>query len=85
MLGGDDVACDLRSVFAQSYAALDPAEARLFTLLGAWSEPEITLATAASLAGTPVVDTRRTLARLGESHLVTERSAGRYFVGVNPA
>ncbi|WP_406046150.1 hypothetical protein OG799_17700 [Micromonospora sp. NBC_00898] len=35
MLGGDDVASDLRSVFAQSYAALDPAAARLFTLLGA--------------------------------------------------
>ncbi|WP_241563441.1 ATP-binding protein [Micromonospora costi] len=79
-LGGDDAATDLRSVFAHSYAALDPAAARLFTLLGVWSEPEVTLATAASLAGTPLPDTRRTLARLADAHLVVERSTGRYVV-----
>ncbi|MEU3456742.1 BTAD domain-containing putative transcriptional regulator [Micromonospora sp. NPDC006766] len=71
-------ALDLRSVFARSYAALDPAAARLFTLLGAWSEPEITLAAVASVAGEPEAEARRTLGRLGEAHLVAERPRSRW-------
>ncbi|MGW5666407.1 hypothetical protein [Micromonospora sp. NPDC003776] len=80
VLGGDDVVTDLRSVFVRSHTALDPAAARLFALLGAWSEPEVTLAAAASLAGVPAADVRRMLARLAESHPAVERMAGRYVV-----
>jgi DNA-binding SARP family transcriptional activator/tetratricopeptide (TPR) repeat protein len=76
--GYDDEGSDLRSVFARSYEALAPGAARLFMLLGAWGEPEVTLATAASLAGAPMAESRRTLAWLVDGHLLTERAAGRY-------
>ena len=50
--GGGDLATDVRAVFSWSYRALSTDAARLFRLLGLYPGPDITVAAAASLAGT---------------------------------
>jgi tetratricopeptide (TPR) repeat protein len=75
---GDDGATDLPGAFSWSYNYLKDDAARLFRLLGLHPGPDITAAAAASLAGTPVGETRRLLAELTRTHLVTEHAPGRF-------
>ncbi|GFJ93704.1 SARP family transcriptional regulator [Phytohabitans rumicis] len=75
--GGDRMA-DLRAVFSWSYQALGAAEARLFRLLGLHPGPDVAIAAAASLAGTPVPQVRAMLATLARAHLIVEHTTGRY-------
>jgi DNA-binding SARP family transcriptional activator len=74
---GED-ATDVRAVLSWSYQSLQPPAARMFRLLGLHPGPEITAAAAASLAGTPVPETRRLLRELTRCHLLAEPAAGRY-------
>jgi hypothetical protein len=72
---GGDSATDVRAVFSWSYQALEPAQARLFRLLGLHPGPDVSAAAAASLFGSPV---RPLLAELTRAHLLTEHQPGRY-------
>jgi tetratricopeptide (TPR) repeat protein len=74
---GED-ATDVRAVLSWSYQNLHPPAARMFRLLGLHPGPEITAAAAASLAGTPLPETRRLLRELTRCHLLAEPAAGRY-------
>jgi tetratricopeptide (TPR) repeat protein len=65
-------------VFFWSYRALTPAAARLFRLLGLHRGPDIGLAAAASLAGTPVGQVRTPLAELCRAHLVAQPGRDRF-------
>jgi tetratricopeptide (TPR) repeat protein len=65
-------------VFACSYAALSPATARLFRLLGLHPGPDVSVAAAASLAGLRTAPARRLLAELAHANLLLERAPGRY-------
>ncbi|MBO3744933.1 tetratricopeptide repeat protein [Streptosporangiaceae bacterium NEAU-GS5] len=69
---------DVRATFARSYQELAPATARMFRLLGLHPGPDISIAAAASLAGSATAAARQTLAELARAHLVTERSPGRF-------
>jgi tetratricopeptide (TPR) repeat protein len=73
-----DRGSDVRSVFSWSYHALTPAAARLFRLLGLHQGPDLSLAAAASLAGTSLVDATRLLDELAKAHLVEEHVAQRF-------
>jgi DNA-binding SARP family transcriptional activator len=77
-LDAGDPATRVRSVFSWSYAALSPAAARLFRLLGLHPGPDVSLAAAASLAGLDRDGTRALLAELRAGNLVTETAPGRY-------
>ncbi|MFI2609748.1 BTAD domain-containing putative transcriptional regulator [Kitasatospora sp. NPDC018619] len=61
-----------------TYRALEPAAARLFTLLGLHPGAEIGGDTAAALADLPPAATRTLLTRLDAVHLLEETSPGRY-------
>src|SRR5262249_51262172 len=76
--GGDDAATDVRAVFSWSYHALSTDAARLFRLLGLHPGPDITVGTAASLAGIAPGRVRPLLAELTRGHLLTEHRPGRY-------
>ncbi|MEV1069082.1 BTAD domain-containing putative transcriptional regulator [Streptomyces sp. NPDC050263] len=73
-----DPATDVQAVFSWSYEALGVAAARLFRLLGLHPGPELTVHTAAALAGERVARTRALLTELADAHLLAERSPGRY-------
>ena len=80
-LGGfdaGDTATDARAVLSWSYRSLSAQAARLFRLLGLHPGPDLTVAAAASLAGSPVVGVRPLLAELTRAHLVAEHTPGRY-------
>ncbi|MFJ2582422.1 BTAD domain-containing putative transcriptional regulator [Kitasatospora aureofaciens] len=62
----------------RTHRTLDPAPARLFTVLGLHPGTEIDTATAAALADLPPATTRALLARLDALHLLEERTPGRY-------
>jgi tetratricopeptide (TPR) repeat protein/transcriptional regulator with XRE-family HTH domain len=68
----------VRTALSWSYATLSPDSARLFRLLGLHPGPDISRPAAASLAGLTVPATRRLLDELSRSHLLTERTPGRY-------
>ena len=74
---GGDPRTAVRTVFSWSYQHLDPAVARMFRLLGLHPGPSVTVAAAASLAGIPVAEASRQLAKLTSSHLV-ENHMGRF-------
>jgi DNA-binding SARP family transcriptional activator len=76
--GSDDAATDVRAVLSWSYRSLSPAAARLFRLLGLHPGPDITVDTAASLAGTGPERVRAELAELTRGHLLGEHQPGRY-------
>ena len=76
----EDLAIDVRAVFACSYRALDGNAAALFRLLGAHWGPDITCAATASLAGVPVDAAAATLAVLAEAGLIQEHVPGRYLM-----
>jgi DNA-binding SARP family transcriptional activator/tetratricopeptide (TPR) repeat protein len=73
-----DAATDLRKVFSWSYAALEPAAARLFRLLALHAGPDISEAAAAGLAGIPIRQARPLLAALCDSQLLIEHRPARY-------
>jgi tetratricopeptide (TPR) repeat protein len=74
----DDVFGWVRAVFSWSYAALSPAAARLFRLLGLHPGPDTTAPAAASLAALPPTQARRLLAELVRAGLLGEPAPGRY-------
>ncbi|MGW2019902.1 AfsR/SARP family transcriptional regulator [Streptomyces sp. NPDC001927] len=74
-----DAQVDARSVFSWSCRGLSQAAKQLFRLIGgAHSGPELSVATAASLAGVPAGDARRLLGELLDSGLLTEDAPGRF-------
>ena len=74
----DDVYSDARAVFSWSYHALSPGAGRLFRLFGLHPGPDISVATAVSLAALPQPQVRRLLAELTRAHLVEEHIPGRF-------
>jgi DNA-binding SARP family transcriptional activator/tetratricopeptide (TPR) repeat protein len=74
----DDEQTTLRAVFSWSYAALAPAAARTFRLLGLHPGPEISLSAAAALCATESRQTRRVLETLSGVHLLQECAPDRY-------
>jgi tetratricopeptide (TPR) repeat protein len=78
VLDTGDPTTNARGVFSWSYRRLSAAAARLFRLLGVHHGPDVTAAAAASLAGLPLADTRRLLAELTRTHLLTEHAPRRY-------
>ncbi|MFJ6570684.1 AfsR/SARP family transcriptional regulator [Streptomyces sp. NPDC091292] len=77
-VGGDDLTTDVRAVFSWSYQALSVPAARLFSLLGLHSGPDLSVPAAAALAGLTTRDARRLLTELTRAHLLTEPFPGRY-------
>ncbi|MFC7585266.1 tetratricopeptide repeat protein [Nonomuraea antimicrobica] len=73
-----DLDTDLRAAFTSSYEALHPAAARLFALLGLTPWPDISLRSAAALAGLPAFRTRVLLHDLETANLVHQYRPGRY-------
>jgi tetratricopeptide (TPR) repeat protein len=71
-------AASARTVFSWSYQQLTVPAARLFRVLGLHPGPDITAATAVSLAATSPAAARAALRELTKAGLITERSAGRY-------
>src|SRR5262249_56377913 len=63
-LDAGDAVSQVRAVFSWSYAALSPAAARLFRLLGLHPGPDISAAAAASLAALLPTQTRQLLTEL---------------------
>jgi len=74
---GDD-RTEIRAVFSWSYQNLSQPAARLFRLLGLHPGTDVTTSAAASLAGSPPAEARRTLAELARAHLLSEQVLGRY-------
>ncbi|MFD0275310.1 BTAD domain-containing putative transcriptional regulator [Kitasatospora sp. NPDC127111] len=68
----------IRAVFDLSYVALSPGAARLFRLLGLVPGGDITLPAAAALAATTPASAAGHLDELTRSHLLEQRSHGRY-------
>ena len=77
-LDAGDAASSVRAVFSWSYRHLTEPAARMFRLLGVHPGPDISLAAAASLAGSQPADAREALAELTRLHLVAEHADGRY-------
>ena len=75
---GDDDATNVRAVFSWSYHRLSEQAERLFRLLGWHPGPSISIPAAASLAGVPASQVRRTLRQLAGAHLVEESDPGRF-------
>ncbi len=69
---------DMRAVFSWSYAAVSPAAARLFRLLGTHPGADLAVAAAASLAGTSVEEAARLLDELARARLLHETVPGRF-------
>jgi DNA-binding SARP family transcriptional activator/tetratricopeptide (TPR) repeat protein/DNA-binding XRE family transcriptional regulator len=78
LAAADDEETTLRAVFSWSYAALAPAAARMFRLLGLHPGPEISLPAAAALCATEKRQTRRLLETLAGVHLLQESAPDRY-------
>jgi DNA-binding SARP family transcriptional activator len=73
-----DQATSVRAVFSWSYGQLAESAAHMFRLLGLPPGPDISLAAAASLAGVPRPQARRTIADLVAAGLLDEHSSCRY-------
>jgi transcriptional regulator with XRE-family HTH domain/tetratricopeptide (TPR) repeat protein len=73
-----DPAADPRQVFGWSYAALEPADRRLFRLVGLHPGPDLSGPAAAGLAGDDPATVAAGLGRLVEAGLLGERVPGRY-------
>ncbi|MFC9688209.1 BTAD domain-containing putative transcriptional regulator [Kribbella sp. NPDC056951] len=73
-----DPMTSVRTVLSWSYAAQDPAERRLFRLLGLHPGPEISLAAAVSLAGATPTETAQQLRRLCQATLLNSPAHDRY-------
>jgi hypothetical protein len=68
----------VRAVFSWPYAALTPAGARLFRLVGLPPGPALTVPAVASPATPSIVDVRSLLSELTATGLLTEQAPGRY-------
>ncbi|WP_030669192.1 AfsR/SARP family transcriptional regulator [Streptomyces cellulosae] len=68
----------VRTVLEISYAALAPAAARMFRLLGLIPGVDITVPAAAALAEVPSRDAADLLEQLTRAHLLEEHAPGRY-------
>ncbi|MEU8773585.1 BTAD domain-containing putative transcriptional regulator [Streptomyces sp. NPDC048606] len=68
----------VRTVFARSYATLEADTARMFRLLGLLPGKDITAGAASALDGTRPARARAFLDTLTRSHLLEERTVGRY-------
>ena len=68
----------MRAAFSWSYQQLTTPAARMFRLLGLHPGPDISVPAAASLAGVPPAQARRTLGELARVHLLTESAPGRF-------
>jgi DNA-binding SARP family transcriptional activator/tetratricopeptide (TPR) repeat protein/transcriptional regulator with XRE-family HTH domain len=77
-LDAGDQAGSVRAVFSWSYRSLGEPTARMFRLLGLHPGPDISVAAAASLAGTGPARARDALARLAGANLITEQLPGRF-------
>ncbi|RBJ08145.1 transcriptional regulator [Micromonospora provocatoris] len=77
-LAGDEATTNLRVVLSRSLAALTPAAAEVFTLLGLAPGPDISRAAVASLTARAPDELRPSLRELVDAHLVQEHVAGRY-------
>lgn len=75
---GGEVATDARAVFSWSYEQLNKDTACLFRQLALHPGPDITMPAAASLAGIPLAQARRTLNVLTGCHLIDESAPGRF-------
>lgn len=76
--GNPDPAIDVRTVFSWSYHGLSPGAASMFRLLALHPGRDITLASAVSLAGLPLPETRRALDELVDGALLAEPVRGRF-------
>ncbi len=73
----------VRGCFAVGYDALEPAAARAFAVMSAWSGPDFTPESAAAMLQAPLAEARRLLEALARTHLLEARrgesgSAERY-------
>ena len=68
----------VKTVFSWSYERLSAAAARMFLLLGVHAGPEVSIPSAASLAGVPVRAARRSLTELSRMHMIAEPVPGRF-------
>jgi DNA-binding SARP family transcriptional activator/tetratricopeptide (TPR) repeat protein len=78
VLGLDDGATDLRTVFSWSYRTLNPAAAQLFRLLAVHPGPDFTVPAAASLAAITRAEAHDRLVELVRASLISEHTPGRY-------
>jgi transcriptional activator len=74
----DDPAADVRAAFSSSYRLLSAPTARLFRLLSRTSGVDVSVATAAGLAGSTPALARSLLAELGRANLLIEHRPGSY-------
>ncbi|MEU8821564.1 BTAD domain-containing putative transcriptional regulator [Actinoplanes sp. NPDC048796] len=79
-LATGEPADDLRSALSWSYATLTAPAARMFRHLAVHSGADFAADSAASVAGLDEAGTRRTLAELTVTNMLTELGAGRYTV-----
>ncbi|MFE8950171.1 BTAD domain-containing putative transcriptional regulator [Streptomyces sp. NPDC007856] len=77
-LSSQDPRTDARKAFRLSYSALSPGAASLFRLFSIHPSRDITMAAAASLAGTNLAQTTENMAELTDHHLLAELVPGRY-------
>jgi tetratricopeptide (TPR) repeat protein len=77
-LDGGDLGANVQTVFSWSYRNLSQPAALMFRMLGIHPGPDISVHAAASLAGMPLGQARKTLAELARSHLIAEHVPGRF-------
>lgn len=77
-LDAGEVTSNVRAVFSWSYEHLSKQAARLFRYFGIHPGPDITAPAAASLMGVTATHVRPILVELARSHLISERSPGRF-------
>jgi tetratricopeptide (TPR) repeat protein/DNA-binding SARP family transcriptional activator len=76
-ISGDELS-QVRAVFDLSYVRLDPADRRLFRMIGALPEVDLTVGSAAALLGAGREQAEEVLDRLAAAHLITAHLPGRY-------
>lgn len=76
-LGGDE-ASRVRAVFDLSYVRLDPSARRLFRLIGAIPQVDLTVGSAAALLECAPAEAEPILDRLAAAHLLSMHLPGRY-------
>jgi DNA-binding SARP family transcriptional activator/tetratricopeptide (TPR) repeat protein len=75
---GDDEEATLQTVFAWSYDALAPGDARLFRLLGLFPGATVSVGAAAAMSGEPPPQVDVRLRGLARAHLITHDAVGRF-------
>lgn len=75
---GDEPSASLHALFETSYQALPAEAARMFRLLGLFSDESITVSSAAELTGTTEPEAAGTLRLLARRHLLVETGRDAY-------